>query len=393
MKYYDYLIVGGGIAADSAVRGIRDLDQKGSIGLISAERNPPYDRPPLTKKLWKGMDLEEIWRRTDARGVEITLGRRVVSLDAKEKLVTDDQHNDYSYRQLLLATGGTPRRLPFGGEQILHYRTLDDYWALRALTMRKQRFGIIGGGFVGSEIAAALAMIGKDVVMIFPQPGLGGRVFTPDVGKYLVDFYRRKRVEMHPEDTVTATNKRPDGKLALVTKSGQELVVDAVIAGIGIQPNTELAQRAGLTVANGIEVNEYLRTNDSAICAAGDVAEFYNPLLDKRLRVEHEDNANAMGRQAGRNMAGEHKPYHYLPMFYSDLFEIGYEAVGELDSAMETFIDWQEPYQQGAIYYLTDGHVRGVLLWDIWGQIEAARQLIAEPKSITPASLKGRLPQ
>jgi 3-phenylpropionate/trans-cinnamate dioxygenase ferredoxin reductase component len=147
-----------------------------------------------------------------------------------------------------------------------------------------------------------------------------------------------------------------------------------------------------LPVENGIIVDEFLRTNDPNIFAAGDVAEFFNPSLVKRMRVEHEDNANTMGRLAGRNMAGESEPYHHLPMFYSDLFELGYEAVGELDSRLESYADWKEPNKEGVIYYLKDNRVRGVLLWNVWGQVDAARTLIAELGPFSAANLKGRLP-
>jgi 3-phenylpropionate/trans-cinnamate dioxygenase ferredoxin reductase component len=139
-------------------------------------------------------------------------------------------------------------------------------------------------------------------------------------------------------------------------------------------------------------VDEFLRTNHPDIYAAGDVTAFYNPLLGKRIRVEHEDNANTMGRLAGRNMAGESEPYHHLPSFYSDLFELSYEAVGELDARLEIVTDLTEKNGSGAIYYLRDSRVRGVLLWNIWGAINAARELIAEPGPFKPEDLKKRLP-
>ncbi len=140
----------------------------------------------------------------------------------------------------------------------------------------------------------------------------------------------------------------------LTTKSGREIVADAVVAGIGLLPNLELAKTAGLATGNGIMVDEYLLTSRPDIYAAGDVAEFYNPALGKRMRVEHEDNANTMGLQAGRNMAGAAEPYHHLPFFYSDLFELGYEAVGELDAHLTVVADWKEPYQTGVLYYLKE---------------------------------------
>jgi NADPH-dependent 2,4-dienoyl-CoA reductase/sulfur reductase-like enzyme len=169
-------------------------------------------------------------------------------------------------------------------------------------------------------------------------------------------------------------------------------VVDGVVAGIGIQPNVELAQEAGLEVENGIRVDASLRTSLPDIYAAGDVANFYHPALETRLRVEHEDNANTMGRQAGQSMAGKTVNYDHLPFFYSDMFELGYEAVGEVDSRHQTVADWKQPYREGVVYYLRHGRVRGVLLWNVWEQVESARKLIAEPGPFRPEDLKGRLP-
>jgi NADPH-dependent 2,4-dienoyl-CoA reductase/sulfur reductase-like enzyme len=138
-------------------------------------------------------------------------------------------------------------------------------------------------------------------------------------------------------------------------------------------------------------VDEFLRSSNPDIYAAGDVANFYSPLLDKRMRVEHEDNANMMGEAAGRNMAGSPEPYYHQPFFYSDLFDLGYEAVGELDSSLDIVEDWVEPFRKGVIYYLRDGFVRGVLLWNTWGQVGAATELIAEKKSCTSEKLLGRI--
>jgi 3-phenylpropionate/trans-cinnamate dioxygenase ferredoxin reductase subunit len=155
MPTYTYLIIGGGMTADAAVHAIREVDQSSSIGLLSADDHPPYDRPPLSKGLWKGKPRESIWRHTESQCVTFHLGRSARVLDPQNKRVTDDEATTYSYSKLLLATGGTPRRLPFGGEQIIYFRTLDDYEQLRGLA--GQHVAVIGGGFIGSEIAAALA--------------------------------------------------------------------------------------------------------------------------------------------------------------------------------------------------------------------------------------------
>ena len=392
MPHYKYLIIGGGMTSDAAVHGIREIDANGTIGLISQEQDKPYDRPPLTKGLWKDKTLDSIWRHTENERVEFHLGRNVELIEPKQKRVTDDLRTVYTYDKLLIATGGRPRLLPFGEEQIIYYRTVDDYRRLHERTDKNKRFVVIGSGFIGSEIAAALAMNQKEVTMVFPGKGIGDRVFPQDLSQFLNGFFREKGVELLPGESATGL-ETGHGELFLKTNSGRELVTAAVVAGIGIQPNIELAQAAGLKTDNGVVVDEFLRTTNPDIYAAGDVAFFYNPALGKSIRVEHEDNANTMGKVAGHNMAGKPETYRHLPFFYSDLFELGYEAVGELDSKLETFADWKTPFREGVVYYLQNGRVRGVLLWNTWGQVDAARALISEKGPFKPSDLKGRLPK
>ena len=390
MKQYRYLIIGGGLTGDAAVRGIRELDAEGSIGMISMEPDPPYTRPNLSKGLWKGRPLEKIWRNTESLGAELYLGRKVTQLDPSKKYLRDDTGEEYTYDKLLLATGGSPIRLPFGGDNIIYYRDLQDYQHLRALTERGERFLVIGGGFIGSEIAAALTMIGKKVVMVFPEEAIGANVYPSDLSGFLNEYYREKGVEVVPDDLV-ASLEQTGNRSTVRTKSGRVFEVDGVVAGIGIRPNLELAQQAGLQVDNGIVVNEHLLTSAPDIFAAGDVARFFHSALRKGVRVEHEDNALRMGKLAGRNMAGANEPYSHVPMFYSDLFELGYEAVGELNSKLETVADWEEPFKKGVVYYLDEGRVRGVLLWNVWDSVPEARALLSAPGPFWTDDLKGRL--
>jgi len=390
--HYNYLVVGGGMTAGAAVSGIRQVDSKGTIGLISEENHPPYDRPPLSKGLWKGKPLENIWRKTKEEKVDLHLGRRVVSIDVGDKRLTDDQGDEYSYEKLLLATGGSPRELPFGKDRIVYYRTIDDYQQLKSAAGQGTRFAVIGGGFIGSEIAAALAMNHQKVVMLFPEEGIGARLFPADLSLFLNDYYQEKGVNVKAGVLIDGLEVQGE-QIALKTIGGRDILADKIVAGIGLQPNLELAKEAGLEFGDGIIVDEYLRTSQPDIFAAGDVASFYNPALDARLRVEHEDNANTMGLTAGKNMAGEKIAYHHLPFFYSDLFDLGYEAVGEVNSKLDIVEDWQDKFQKGVVYYLRDGRVRGVLLWNVWGQVDAARQLISQPGPFNAGDLKGRLPE
>ncbi len=390
MSGYKYLIVGGSLAADAAVKGIREVDSSGTIGLISDDSHPPYSRPPLSKALWKGKPVDSLWRHTEKYSVDLMLGRRALRLDLAGQAVLDDRGAAHHFDRLLLATGGRPRRLPFGGDHILYYRTLDDFQQVWHSAQRHQHFAIIGGGFIGAEMAAALALNGQRVTMLFPAAGIGARTFPADLANFLVEYYREKGVEVRPGETVRDVVSA-DGRLSVLTASGA-VAVDGVVAGIGLQPNVELAQAAGLAVDNGIVVDERLRTSQPDIYAAGDVAAFYSPALGMRMRVEHEDNALTMGRLAGRNMAGEETAYTHLPFFYSDLFDLGYEAVGELDARLETVVDWKVPYREGVVYYQRGGRVRGVLLWNVWNQIDAARALIAADQTAQPLALPGRLP-
>ncbi len=395
MPNYRYLIIGGGMAADAGVRGIRDADGEGTIGLVSAEPHAPYDRPPLTKGLWKGKSPESIWRTAAAQESALHLGCRVVEIDRWKKSVRDNQGTIYRYEKLLLATGGTPRRLPSDCDAILYFRTLDDYRHLRLLAQKKRRIAVIGGGFIGSEIAAALALNGKEVVMIFPEEGIGGRMFTGDLARFLNNYYRQKGVEVRSGEEVAAVEHREEKYYLKIRniedRREEEITADAVVAGLGIEPNVELARQIGLTVGNGIQVDAGLRTSDPDIYAAGDVAEFFNPALGEHKRVEHEDNANTMGEMAGRSMAGQLISYDHLPFFYSDLFDLGYEAVGDVDARLETVTDWKEPYHEGIVYYLRENRVAGVLLWNVWERVEAARSLIAEPGPFRADDLRGRL--
>ena len=395
MPDYTYLIVGGGMTAAAAVEGIRELDSNGSIGIISAETHPPYNRPPLSKGLWKGKPLQGIWRKTEDTQVTLHLGRTARQLDPAKKRVTDDQATVYRYEKLLLATGGSPRRLMFGGDEIIYFRTLDDYQRLRQLSAKGGHFAVIGGGFIGSEVAAALAMNGKQVTMVFPEAGICSRVFPRELSDFINSYFQVRGVETMPGKMIAGLEIR-DGNHVLKVRDAhdqgeRELVADGVVAGIGIRPNVELAQAAGLEVKNGIVVDASLRTTHADIYAAGDAANFHNLLLDQRLRVEHEDNANTMGRAAGQAMAGEAVAYDHLPFFYSDLFDLGYEAVGETDSRLETVADWKEPLHEGVIYYLKTGRVRGVLLWNVWGQVDAARRLIADPGPFRVDNVRGAL--
>jgi len=392
MRTTKYLIAGGGMTADAACKGIRDLDPNGAITVVGEESHPPYARPPLSKALWKGDEESTIWRGTADLGVELRLGRTIVALDLEARRATDDRGETYAYERLLLATGGRPRRLPFGGDEVIYFRTLDDYRRLRALADEEARFLVIGGGFIGSEIAAALAMNARSVTLVFPEPGIGARIFPAELSASLADYYRALGVEVLAGASVTAIERDGD-TVRLATRGGRTLEADAVVAGLGIEPRVELAAAAGLPVADGIVVDDRGRVRGHArVFAAGDVARFPGAALGGARRVEHEDHAKRHGWHVGANMAGADEPYDHLPFFYSDLFDLGYEAVGELDSRLQTISDVSGLGEEGTVYYLdNERRPRGVLLWNLFGSVGAARDLIRAGDPVEPGALLERV--
>ena len=379
-RQYNYLIVGGGIAADAAVRGIREVDAEGTIGVVSKDTDPPYKRPWLSKALWKGKSVDKVWYNTESRGAELHLGRAVQTLDLAANQVTDDHGDQFSYDKLLLATGVRPRHVAPDSDRIIAYRRLTDFRQLWDLAQNHKRFAVVGNGFIGSELAAALAMNDREVEMIYPGDAICDRLFPADLAEYVSARYRDKKIALHSGVKAGTVTETTDGVTIELLDGNDDpagqIEADAVVTGIGSELNDELAKAAGLTVDDGIRVDRSLRTSHPNVYAAGDIANFYQSALDKRLRVEHEDNALTMGKAAGRAMAGQSEPWDYLPLFYSDLFDMGYEAVGEIDSRHETVEDWIEPFKQGVAYYLDGKQVRGVLDWNVWDKIPTARKMI-----------------
>jgi 3-phenylpropionate/trans-cinnamate dioxygenase ferredoxin reductase component len=377
------------MTGDSACRGIREHDADGSIAMFTVEKHDPYARPPLTKALWTGKEESSVWRGTPDLGVAIHHGRRIVELDLEANTATDDAGETHEYEKVLLATGGTPRRLPSDDDgNVIYFRTLDDYRRLRGLAGDGVRAAVIGGGFIGSELAAALAWNGCDVTIVFPDDGIGARLFPAELSAFVNDYYRGKSVTV-----VTGQLVENVGDGAVSTKDGSKIEAEVIVAGLGIVPVTDLAEAAGLEVDDGILVDEYGRAGGrDDVYAAGDAARFPVAALGGTRRVEHEDHANAHGRIVGANMAGAGTPYDHIPFFYSDLFELGYEAVGDVDSRLDTIVEWAEPNRKGVVGYVDgDGKARGFLLWDVWGKVDSARELIRAGSAVDADTLRGLL--
>jgi 3-phenylpropionate/trans-cinnamate dioxygenase ferredoxin reductase component len=296
-----------------------------------------------------GGRIAEIWHHT--------LNTWIVAIDPVNRIAIDTNGVGYGYERLLLATGGTPRHLADADPSVIYLRALADFRRAWHSASLGAEFAVIGGGFLGPEISASLAMNARRVSLIFPGQCIGERLYPRPLANFLNVYFRKNGVNVRFGERVDRIYRQGE-RLIVHTDCNDSKAVDVVIVGIGIEPNVELAKTAGLVVRSGVVVDEALRTSNPDIYAAGDVAEFPCFALGRRLRIEHANNAGVMGRVAGRNMAGRREPYRHLPSFYSDLFDLGYQAVGEIDSGMEIVEDWDQKFRKGIIYYLREGCVR-----------------------------------
>jgi NADPH-dependent 2,4-dienoyl-CoA reductase/sulfur reductase-like enzyme len=395
-KNYNYIVIGTGLTGCWAVDGVRSQDAAGSILLAGSERYMPYDRPPLTKKLWFGKKkVEEIIVHPQKyyadNHVDIVFNIRATGIDSANRIVSFDNGTACHYDKLLLATGGNPRRLDIEGgdlDEIYYYRYLDDFLRLKSQVREGTKALVIGGGFIGSEIAAALSVNKVDVTMLMREEYLVHNIFPKGLGAAIQGDYIQRGVKIFTQDGPVSIAKK-NRHFVTRTKNGKDISSDVVIVGVGVEPEVQLVRTAGLAVENGITVNEFLQTSSPDIYAAGDNANFPYQALGRRMRVEHWDNAVNQGKTAGMNMAGAHAAYTYIPYFFSDLFDFGYEAVGLVNSKLETYADWQKENNKGVVYYLEDGFVRGVMMCNVWEKVDAARELIKSNKRMTAPELQG----
>ncbi|MBC7236553.1 MAG: FAD-dependent oxidoreductase [Chloroflexi bacterium] len=371
MERYKYVIVGGGIAGQRAVDGIRRVDQEGTVALISAERHLPYQRPPLSKGYLQGKEgLDKVYLKGleyyQENGVELITGLQVVELLPGQHTVRLQDGREIGYAKLLLATGGRAKRLPLLGADLpgaLTLRTIEDANAIREAGGEGRRVVVFGGSFIGSEVSASLTQLGSRVTMVFPEKRLLERIVPADMSEFLESKFKAEGIRILKGRL--PYRLQGDGHVQCVLlRDGTALKADLVVMGVGIDLNTELAEAAGLELTGpkkAVVVDEKLRTSDADIYAAGDIAAWPDPTFGRRLRVEHWDVARAQGLRAGRNMAGEARPYTTLPYFFSDLFELSFELWGSFDSWDTTVNRGKVGSESYAIYYFDQGRLTGVL--------------------------------
>jgi NADPH-dependent 2,4-dienoyl-CoA reductase/sulfur reductase-like enzyme len=396
---YDYVIVGAGVAAASAVKGIRSQDRTGRIAVLGSEPDKPVYRPVLTKDLWlkddetlEGSSLAGDLDEDDA--VDLVTDTTVTEVDPGAHVVRLADGSTVAYGKLLLATGAEPRVLGIDpGPRVIYYRTAADYQRLRAVATEGSHVAVIGGGYIGSEITSALVQNGVQVTLVLDLEDVQEQMFPRALAATLTKAFEDRGVTV-VHGSVEG-GQEDDGGVRIRLDDGTSITADAAVIGVGVLPRTGLAEAAGLEVDNGVVVDEHLRTSDADVYAAGDVASYPDALLGRR-RVEHVDHAEKSGEHAGKVMAGADDAYGYTPFFWSDILDYGYEAVGETSSRLDMVEDWKDgEVGTGVVYYLKSGQVRGVLLWNVWDSVDKAREVIRETGEspvADPESLRGRIP-
>ena len=335
-----YLIVGGGLAAASAVEGIRELDQTGEIVVMSAERELPYHRPPLSKGYLAGREQLETVRVHDAvwyrdNRVRYRLGVEAKSVHMGRGSVTLKNGERLPYDRLLVCTGSRARRLNVPGTEVPGFfllRTVADSTALKGALKPGAKVVLVGGSFIGMEVAATARTLGAEVTVLEMGPAVYGRFADPSLSDFFQRFLESHGVTVKTNVRVARIKSAAGQVSGVASETGQEFPADVVVAGVGAEPNTEWLANSGFGIdRGGVVVNVRLETNGANVWAAGDIARFPDPVTRQPRRLEHWDNALAQGKQAGRNMAGAGEAYLHQSAFFSDLFDVTINVLGDTD--------------------------------------------------------------
>lgn len=370
MNAYRYVIIGGGLAGQRAADAIRKVDAEGSIALVTAEPHLPYQRPPLSKGYLTGKEgLDHVYLQEAAyysdKAIDVLTATRALHIDPAARTLALSDGQTLGFDKLLLATGASARRLPIPGSDlggVFTLRTIEDADAIRAAAQPGKRALVIGGSFIGSEVAASLAQLGTDVTVVFLESRLLERIAPPALSDVVQAMYRSHSVRLMPATKpVSLLGDWTVSRAAL--DNGSLLDVDLVVMGVGVQLDTALAADAGLArnKQGAVVVDDQLRTSHPAVYAAGDIAEWPDATFGRRLRVEHWDVARTQGLRAGRNMAGEAKPYTAMPYFFSEIFSLSFEVWGDLSTWDSTVLRGNVESGSFALYYFEGGRVTGVL--------------------------------
>jgi NADPH-dependent 2,4-dienoyl-CoA reductase/sulfur reductase-like enzyme len=341
MNQSNIVILGGGMVAGYAAKQLVELGlPKGELAILSADNAVPYERPPLSKSFLAGKDSEDAIKINpeefyNQHGIELRLECEISSVDVKGKRLILKNGDEFGFQKLIIATGARPRTLNIPGsklQNLFYLRTMSDSKIIRSAAEKAKHAVVIGGGFIGMEVASVLAQKRIEVAMVLSDDRVFKRLFSPEMSKFFETYYAARGVRLIK--SMAVTELRGDGAVnSAVLRDGQTLQCDLVVAGIGVQPAIEVVANSGLDLGDGILVNEYLQTSHPDVFAAGDVANYQDVLFAKRRRVEHWDNAVSQGQYCARSLMGDRTPFRHVPYFFSDIFDLSYEYWGDSSGA------------------------------------------------------------
>lgn len=387
------VIVGASQAGGHAAMAARRAAPAAKILLLGEESHPPHERPPLSKAVLTGaITPEKTWLKPADyyrdQSIDLRLGTRVTGIDRKVQRVSIDGQTSEAYDALILTMGARPRRLPAvvkGTPNVFYLRTVDDALALRAAIQPSRRVVVVGAGLIGLEVAACARALGCAVTVVESASHPMQRFMAVEVARLFVIMHSSHGIEFQFDTTITSIE--PCGSTLAITTSSGLIEADLVVVGIGAVPNHELAAVADLIVDDGVVVDEFGRTNDPVISAAGDLTRHYNPVLGRSLRLESWQNAQNQAIAVGTNVGGGHKPHAEVPWFWSDQFDLNLQVVGYPTSWDEIVWRGKPSSRQGTAFYLQGGRVVGANALNNPRDIRFARMLIERKSAVDPSDL------
>ena len=388
------MIVGAGIAGGTAAETLRKQGFDGEVHLVGAEPHRPYDRPPLSKEFLSGAKEEEkLFFKTEdfyaEQSIELHLGTEATSMDADAKTLTLANGASLRYDKLLLATGSRVKTLPIPGSDLegVHYlRTIDDSRAIAQAMNGASRAVIVGAGFIGSEVAAVCKTAGLEVTVLEIQPQPMAHILGEEMGAIYASLHTSRGIDLRLGEGISEIRGNARAE-QVVTDQGNSIDCDFVVIGVGISPDTSIAESAGLGVDSGILVNEFCQTSHPDIYAAGDVANWYHPGLGHRLRVEHWDNALNQGAAAAKSMLAAPEPYSPTLYFWSDQYDLNIQYLGHATEWDEVAVRGDPAEEKFTAFYLKDGSVHGALVVNNFRDIRPTRTLIGQKTPVDASSL------
>jgi NADPH-dependent 2,4-dienoyl-CoA reductase/sulfur reductase-like enzyme len=391
MQEYQYLIVGGGLTAASAVDGIREVDSRGSILVLTDEAMPPYHRPPLSKEYFQApeaprelLHVKPAGWFEEQEGLTLHMEDAVVSLDPRMLTVTVESGEVFRGERILLATGGRPRKLSIPGtrlERVFTLRSVEDAEAIRDAARESESALLVGAGFVGMELAASLRKFDVEPLVIEYEECVWPAMLPEAIAGFMQAYFEERGVKFRLGTRVEELRGSERVESAILD-TGEEVECDLAVQGVGLIPNTELASAAEMAVQDGIVVDPYCETSHGHIYAAGDVARFPDPISGESTRVEHWDHAKAHGRLTGRNMAGQREAYDHLSYFFTHAFDLSINVFGQPAISDQSIVSGVLGSARSVVYCASEGRLCGTILINANDALDECRELVRHGPSI-----------